>query len=436
VHHDDDTKTPLPTLLDTISTQRYLSVAKDKLSVKYVGKGNHTQDFGAIRSDFPCPQRCALYYYEMTIVDAGVRGCIAFGLCDGNFPLNRPPGLEPRSYAYHGEDGRKFSDSERGESYGPGFTTGDVVGCGLLCGSREVFFTKNGTHLGVAFTAVCAGLFPTVSLHSANEAVALNFGAEPFKFDVISLMASVRDAHRAEVCRQPLPAASVRALVRDYLLHYTYSDTLEVFDSTSDSAHAPSLSNGVKRDGKNGHDGVVARPHSPDAMDTDSPAPNSPHQNGCSRADDAAIGSMSLRQRQMLRQLVLKGDIAAALDACEECFPGMLARHEEVHFLLHSQAFIELILQRKPLDAISYAQRHLAEHRASADEGRRAALHALLSLLAYAEPWRPEVPVSHLATNAQRERVADALNNAVLKDLGASAQSGIERLLRQLVALC
>eukprot|EP00965_Chrysotila_dentata_P243274 6205331-Pleurochrysis_carterae.AAC.4 len=188
VHHDDDTKTPLPTLLDTISTQRYLSVAKDKLSVKYVGKGyasahahkrklritlqpplsrsvglSHTfaRCPGAIRSDFPCPQRCALYYYEMTIVDAGVRGCIAFGLCDGNFPLNRPPGLEPRSYAYHGEDGRKFSDSERGESYGPGFTTGDVVGCGLLCGSREVFFTKNGTHLGVAFTAVCAGLFPT-----------------------------------------------------------------------------------------------------------------------------------------------------------------------------------------------------------------------------------------------------------------------------------
>eukprot|EP00965_Chrysotila_dentata_P234002 6199928-Pleurochrysis_carterae.AAC.2 len=63
--------------------------------------------------------------------------------------------------------------------------------------------------------------------------------------------------------------------------------------------------------------------------------------------------------------------------------------------------------------AVTLSQRHLAEHRASADEGRRAALHALLSLLAYAEPWRPEVPVSHLATNAQRERVADALNNAV-----------------------
>jgi hypothetical protein len=35
------------------------------------------------------------------------------------------------SFGYRGDDGLKFSGAMRGEPFGPTFTTGDVVGCGI-----------------------------------------------------------------------------------------------------------------------------------------------------------------------------------------------------------------------------------------------------------------------------------------------------------------
>ena len=146
-----DEPEPLPSELNTVSKHHALQASKDKLEVRYVGKGNHSHDVGAIRADRPCPQRRVLYYFEVTVLDAGLRGSIAVGLADSTLQLCRQPGWEPNSYGYHGADGRKYTDSERGESYGPAFTTGDVVGCGVLCLSRrQGFFTKNGRLLGTA----------------------------------------------------------------------------------------------------------------------------------------------------------------------------------------------------------------------------------------------------------------------------------------------
>lgn len=50
---------------------------------------------------------------------------------------------------------------------GPPYTGGDIVGCGINFYTNEVFFTKNGTNLGIAFSSVDGlyQLYPTVSLH-------------------------------------------------------------------------------------------------------------------------------------------------------------------------------------------------------------------------------------------------------------------------------
>ena len=66
--------------------------------------------------------------------------------------LNRLPGWEKNSYGYHADDGCLFSSSATGQTYGPTFTTGDVVGCGLNYISRSIFFTKNGINLGTAIS--------------------------------------------------------------------------------------------------------------------------------------------------------------------------------------------------------------------------------------------------------------------------------------------
>lgn len=75
---------------------------------------------------------------------------MGIGLSSVGVSLNRLPGWEKNSYGYHADDGCVFSSSATGQSYGPTFTTGDVVGCGLNLIHRSIFFTKNGINLGTA----------------------------------------------------------------------------------------------------------------------------------------------------------------------------------------------------------------------------------------------------------------------------------------------
>ena len=84
----------------------FSTVSHDGLAITYEGKANHTHDVGAIRTNRACPHRRLLYYFEITVVDAGSRGCIAIGLADASFELNRQPGWEPNSCASHREDGQ------------------------------------------------------------------------------------------------------------------------------------------------------------------------------------------------------------------------------------------------------------------------------------------------------------------------------------------
>ena len=66
--------------------------------------------------------------------------------------LFRLPGWDKQSYGYHGDDGHSFCSSGTGQAYGPTFTTGDVIGCGLNLIDGSCFYTKNGIHLGAAFS--------------------------------------------------------------------------------------------------------------------------------------------------------------------------------------------------------------------------------------------------------------------------------------------
>eukprot|EP00916_Digyalum_oweni_P011793 GHVL01019606.1.p1 GENE.GHVL01019606.1~~GHVL01019606.1.p1 ORF type:complete len:157 (-),score=27.35 GHVL01019606.1:186-656(-) len=105
----------------------FLEVEKDKLSVKYVGKGNHS-DYGCVQSNCPAPRSRVAYYFEVTVVDVGNRAALAIGLTDRLFLNNRQPGWEPDTYGYKAEDGKKFISSSRGEAYGPPFGKNDTVG--------------------------------------------------------------------------------------------------------------------------------------------------------------------------------------------------------------------------------------------------------------------------------------------------------------------
>lgn len=118
---------------------------------------------------------------------------VGIGFSHREVSLSRLPGWEDNSWGYHGDDGRAFCCLGTGESFGPTFTTGDIVGCGVdYTGagpekegkerSREsaagkktegeggrVFFTKNGDMLGelclfVGCLLWCAPAFGQITL--------------------------------------------------------------------------------------------------------------------------------------------------------------------------------------------------------------------------------------------------------------------------------
>ena len=76
-----------------------------------------------------------------------------------------------------------------GMPFGPSFTTGDVVGCGIDFYSQIVFFTKNGVNIGSTEYPLDRNpgpLYCSVGLRTPNETVLSNLGRSSFEFDILN----------------------------------------------------------------------------------------------------------------------------------------------------------------------------------------------------------------------------------------------------------
>ena len=123
---------------------------------------------------------------------------------------------EVNSYGYHGDDGKKYCGSGTGTSYGPTFHAGDIIGVGLNTESNSIFFTRNGSWLGVAFKNVCSdALYPTVGLHSRGERVSANFGTNPFTFDIKARESEENIFTISDVSTEQLHTSMTHQLVND-----------------------------------------------------------------------------------------------------------------------------------------------------------------------------------------------------------------------------
>ncbi|XP_063594978.1 ran-binding protein 9-like [Penaeus indicus] len=130
---------------------------------------------------------------------------MGIGLSAQGVNMNRLPGWDKNSFGYHGDDGHSFCSSGTGHAYGPTFTTGDVIGCGINLIDNVCFYTKNGHYLGVAFTDLPPHLYPTVGLQTPGEVVDANFGQAPFVFDIGEMRRELQCRVRTTIQNFPVP---------------------------------------------------------------------------------------------------------------------------------------------------------------------------------------------------------------------------------------
>ena len=81
--------------------------------------------------------------------------------------------------------------------YGPKFTVGDTIGCCINFCDHSIFYTRNGELLDVAFPEILIDesskddIYPMVGLYSPGDHIRVNFGREPFVFDIAQYVQSI-----------------------------------------------------------------------------------------------------------------------------------------------------------------------------------------------------------------------------------------------------
>ncbi|KAL3076638.1 hypothetical protein niasHT_039092 [Heterodera trifolii] len=163
-------------------------IGAKRLMVQY--KGNRLR---GSRSMFT--KRCILStnssisYVEVKIITMKI--CSLIGFASKEMPLYGRVGTYPNSYG-HRSDGLFWVNGYcQIGSQSAKFGIGDVVGCGIILATREIFFTKNGHRLDSAdfvalFPSEDGPLFACVTLHDSEDKIEANFGPD-FKFNLNTL---------------------------------------------------------------------------------------------------------------------------------------------------------------------------------------------------------------------------------------------------------
>ena len=142
----------LPSKWEKTDKHKCLETGADGQQVRYNGTTKlQEQEAASARADLPIPPQVGLYYYEVTIISKGKDGMIGVGFCGKDACMEKLPGWDLDSWAYHGDDGKTFCRQLTGRPFGPTFTSEDTIGCGLNFLDGTAFFTKNGNFLGESY---------------------------------------------------------------------------------------------------------------------------------------------------------------------------------------------------------------------------------------------------------------------------------------------
>jgi hypothetical protein len=201
----------------------------------------------------------------------------------------------------------------------------------LHFGTREIFFTKNGQHLGVAFRSISHAYYPAVGLHSEGEAATLNFGAQPFVFPIANLIREEESKFSNSISRLHVEGATLHELVRQFLLHHGHLSTLKMLPSVMSKSHDKTVSSQVLH-----------------------------VEQLC--AADTPVDELSTCQAtcQAIRRLMENSDTSGAIRLLRSVYPSFLKESRIANAMLLSQVMIEQLVRGDLPGAVAFAKESLA----------------------------------------------------------------------------
>ncbi|GAB5590488.1 hypothetical protein Unana1_05388 [Umbelopsis nana] len=327
-----------------------LDVSSDGIDASYSGLGRDDNDAAAVRSTFSAKPQCGIFYFEIEIVSKGRDGYIGIGFCDADSTMDKLPGWDADSYGFHAYDGRCYHASTKGAAYGPTFSTGDVIGCGINFNSKTAFFTKNGVYLGVAFNniKVDAPLYPCVGLRTPGEHIRVNFGSKAFQFDIVQYMNEERrhlhsSISNVEITSSPtkhtsptLTAAWMKQVGRSpepLTLPKTSQQMAATSDILDQLVYSFLVHHGYSRTAQ------VLLQNLKETKDLNV-VPEAPVED----VKDVAFDSKTdLVHRQDIRTAIVAGDIDCAIKLTQAFFPQVLNNDDVLLFRLKKRKFVELL---------------------------------------------------------------------------------------------
>ncbi|ORX83667.1 SPRY-domain-containing protein [Anaeromyces robustus] len=446
----------LPTHWNPKDKCSLLELSKGNLRVSYQGTGGNDTDAAAVRANHPMPYQCGLFYFEVTIISKGQKGYIGIGFCTSSVDLKKLPGWENYSWGYHGDDGHSFCFSGSGKAYGPTFTTKDTIGCCINFMDMTVFYTKNGVNLGIAFRDIKSDYlyYPAIGLRTPGEIVEANFGQKKFKFDIENCIKEEKAKLWHYINSIDLPILTpdysemsnnnnkssngLNELVLQYLVHHGYSETAQTFYNNAFAKNDKAIK---KEENKMEECDVVG----------------AGGLSGIAK-DNEVFDMESLKNRQRIKEYVMKGDIDSAIDLTNRLYPTVLSNNDILLFNLRCRKFIEMIRKNEELDmdteidtidddamdvdedknknmsqriieTMKYGQELNSLYGQDERDEIKNTLTKTFSLFAYEHPNNSAL--SYLLDPSRREIVANQLNVAILESQGEPASPAIETLYRQ-----
>ncbi|KAF3920708.1 Tankyrase-1 [Orbilia brochopaga] len=183
-----------PTRLSATKKSQHLELSDDGLTVKegvLPADADGEVTPATIYADAPVSPKEEFFYFEVTFTfKDSSNNYVVVGLVADPCLTDAVPGLghcNAVAYAWHGNDGYCFYSVEQkpfllGDSETATFNNGDTIGCGWNKIRQEIFYTKNGKYVDLAWSQVPYDkLWPAIGSKAEYEAK-VNFGQEPFKW--------------------------------------------------------------------------------------------------------------------------------------------------------------------------------------------------------------------------------------------------------------